>query len=123
MVHKAYKAISQILGQQVQTSGGNSMARRSQMEILIDILKAVAEGKEKPTHIMYRANLSWIRLKKQLNFLLNQELLLEISVDNGTIYKMTPKGKEVLEYFKRLEGELYNKKTKTLPTEVYAHYK
>ncbi|KYH40840.1 MAG: hypothetical protein AYL32_009150 [Candidatus Bathyarchaeota archaeon B26-2] len=93
------------------------------MEILIDILKAVAEGKEKPTHIMYRANLSWIRLKKQLNFLLNQELLLEISVDNGTIYKMTPKGKEVLEYFKRLEGELYNKKTKTLPTEVYAHYK
>ena len=96
------------------------MARRSQMEILIDILKAVAEGKEKPTHIMYRANLSWIRLKKQLKFLLDQELLREITVDSGTIYRITPKGKEVLEYFKKLEGELYNRR---IPTEVYVHYR
>jgi len=90
------------------------------MEILIDILKAVAEGKEKPTHIMYRANLSWIRLKKQLKFLLDQELLREITVDSGTIYRITPKGKEVLEYFKKLEGELYSRR---IPTEVYVHYK
>lgn len=98
------------------------MGRRSQMEILIDILKAVADGKQKPTHIMYRANLSWVRLKKQLDFLVKQELLVNMEIDGGKIYKVTRKGKEVLEYFKKLEGELYYKK-RALPTEVYIHYK
>ena len=98
------------------------MARRSQMEILIDILKAVANGKRKPTHIMYKANLSWTRLKKQLDFLTKQELLVNTVAEEGTIYKITPKGKEVLEYFKKIEGELYYKK-RALPTEVYIHYR
>jgi len=44
------------------------------MEIYIDILKAVAEGKRKPTHIMYRANLSWTRLRKYIDFLISQDL-------------------------------------------------
>ncbi len=92
------------------------------MEIFIDILKAVADGKQKPTHIMYRANLSWTRLQKQLDFLTKQEMLINTEVDDGTIYKITPKGKEVLEYFKRIEGELYYKK-RVLPTQVYVHYR
>ena len=50
------------------------MTRRSRMEILIDILKAVAKGNEKPTHIMYKANLSWKRLQEQLDFLLKQDM-------------------------------------------------
>lgn len=98
------------------------MTRRSQMEILIDILKAVADGKQKPTHIMYRANLSWTRLKKQLDFLIKQDMLANTEVDGGTIYRITQRGKEVLEYFKKIEGELYYKK-RALPTEVYVHYK
>ncbi|MFQ6095396.1 MAG: winged helix-turn-helix domain-containing protein [Candidatus Bathyarchaeia archaeon] len=98
------------------------MVRRSQMEILIDILRAVADGKRKPTHIMYKANLSWTRLKRQLDFLTKQELLVNKVTEEGTIYKITPKGKEVLEYFKKIEGELYYKK-RALPTEVYIHYK
>jgi len=98
------------------------MTRRSQMEILIDILKAVADGKQKPTHIMYRANMSWMRLKAQLDFLTKQEMLVSMGADEGTTYKLTQKGKEVLEYFKKIEGELYYKK-RVLPTEVYIHYK
>jgi len=98
------------------------MTRRSQMEILIDILKAVADGKQKPTHIMYRANLSWTRLKRQLDFLTKQEMLVDTEVEDGTTYRITQKGKEVLEYFKKIEGELYYKK-RVLPTQVYIHYK
>lgn len=98
------------------------MARRSQMEILIDILKAVADGKEKPTHIMYRANLSWTRLKKQLAFLTKQEMLVNMEVDGGTIYKITGKGKDVLTYFRKIEGELHYRK-RALPSEIYARYK
>lgn len=98
------------------------MARRSQMEILMDILTAVANGKQKPTHIMYRANLAWTRLQRQLDFLIKQDMLTSTEVDGGMIYKITRRGKEVLEYFKKIESELYYKK-RGLPTEVYIHYK
>ncbi|MCD6593311.1 hypothetical protein J7L00_04425 [Candidatus Bathyarchaeota archaeon] len=98
------------------------MARRSQFEIYLDILKAVAEGKRKPTHIMYRANLSWTRLKKYLDFLIAQGLLKETINDSATIFSLTEKGREVIGYYRRLEGVLYSKKP-ILPPEVYAQYK
>jgi len=88
------------------------------MEIFIDILKAVAEGKQKPTHIMYTANLCWSRMRKQLDFLTTQEMLVSTQVDVGTIYTITPKGKEILEYFRRIEGEIYHNK-RALLTELY----
>ena len=98
------------------------MTRRSQMEIYIDILKAVTDGKRRPTHIMYRANLSWTRLKKYLDFLIGQGLLVEEPDDRATIFSITPRGKDVLGYFKRIESVLYNTK-KVIPSEVYIQYK
>ena len=98
------------------------MTRRSQMEIYIDILKAVAEGKKKPTHIMYRANLSWTRLRKYIDFLISQDLLQERVNEGASAFTLTTKGKDVIGYFKRIEGELYTKK-KALPSEVYVQYK
>ena len=92
------------------------------MEILIDILKVVSDGNEKPTHIMYRANLSWTRLTEQLDFLIRQEMLAEIETDSGTIYKLKLKGKETLEYFRKIEVHLTGKK-QIMPTEVYATYR
>ena len=92
------------------------------MEIYMDILNAVADGRRKPTHIMYRSNLCWERLKDQLDFLVKQDLLERTTVDGSVIYSLTPKGKDVLGYFKKLEDELYYKK-KALPTEVYIHYR
>jgi predicted transcriptional regulator len=97
------------------------MTRRSQMEIYIDILRAVADGKKKPTHIMYRANLSWTRLKRYLDFLMSQDLLDEEINEGATAFSLTTKGKEVIGYFKKIEGELYHKK-KALPSEVYVQY-
>ncbi len=91
------------------------------MEIYIDILKAVAEGRRKPTHIMYRANLSWTRLNRYLDFLISQDLIQE--ANEGTIsFALTQKGKDVLVYFKRIESELYAKK-RAIPPEVYVQYK
>ncbi len=92
------------------------------MEILIDILRAVANGNEKPTHIMYKANLSWTRLKDQLDFLLKQDMLIEEEHEAGTVYRMTPKGKETIEYFKKIESHLTTKRG-LVPLEVYASYK
>ena len=98
------------------------MTRRSQMEIYIDILKAVVDGKRRPTHIMYRANLSWTRLKKYLDFLMTQSLLEETSEEGATIFIITPKGKDVLGYFKRIESVLYST-NRVIPSEVYVQYK
>lgn len=92
------------------------------MEIYIDILKAVADGKRRPTHIMYRANLSWTRLKKYLDFLMSQNLLEEALNDGATIFAITSKGKDVLGYFKRIENVLYNT-SRVIPSEVYVQYK
>ena len=92
------------------------------MEVLLDILGAVAEGRQKPTHIMYRANLHWKGLEKDLDLLVDQALLKETS-DNGTLsFTITPKGKTVLEYFRKLEGRLYHK-NRTIPYEVYIHHR
>ena len=91
------------------------------MEIYLDILKAVSEGRQKPTHIMYRANLSWTRLKTHLSFLTGQDLLEESDNKEGTIYLLTSKAKETLGYYKKLQGTLYH--TRSVPTEVYVRYK
>jgi predicted transcriptional regulator len=92
------------------------------MEIYMDIIKAVADGREKPTHVMYRANLSWIRLNRYLDFLVKQGFLRENLADGGTTFAITQKGKDVLVYYRRIEGELSVKK-RAIPNEVYAHYK
>ncbi len=88
----------------------------------MDIIKAVADGREKPTHVMYRANLSWIRLNRYLDFLVKQGFLKENLVDQATTFSITQKGKDVLAYYRKIEGELTARK-KAIPTEIYAHYK
>jgi len=87
------------------------------MEILLDVLEAVAEGRRKPTHIMYRANLSWTRLTRNLDFLVKQDLLERTEV-GGTTYRITQRGKDVLEYSNKIKNEIYLQK-RTFPTEVY----
>jgi len=97
------------------------MSRRSKMEIYLDILRVTSEGNSKPTHIMYRANLSWERLKKYLVFLDNQDLITSAERSDGIRYGITEKGREVLKYFRKIEGMLYQKR-KVLPSEIVVHY-
>ena len=92
------------------------------MEVLLDVLKAVAEGRQKPTHVMCRANLHSKRLKKHLDFLVEQALLEETFDDETSSFTMTPKGKSVLGYFKNLESRLYHK-NKIIPSEVYINHR
>ena len=97
------------------------MTRRSKMEIYIDILRVVSDGNHKPTHIMYRANLSWERLKGYLKFLSSQGLLTNVQKAKGTRYELTEKGRELLKYFRKIEGMLYYKR-KAIPSEVVVHF-
>jgi predicted transcriptional regulator len=98
------------------------MVRRSKMEIYIDILQVISEGNVKPTHVMYKANLSWARLMKHIRFLQSQDLLTIAQGSGVDRYEITEKGREVLSYFRKLEGALYYGKG-AIPSEVIARYR
>ncbi len=79
--------------------------RRSKLNIQLEVLKAVREGVDKPTRIMYAANMSWNRVRKVLDNLVDSGLLsvIENTVGNRSKrrYEITEKGISVLNY---LEG-------------------
>ena len=80
-------------------------SRRSKLEIYLDVLNVIKNGTEKPTRIMYEANLSWRLLESTLSSLVDQGLLLELDVsDSGdkrtkNVYKITQKGESLIQYF------------------------
>ncbi len=67
------------------------------------ILEAVRNGVEKPTRIMYAANLSWKPTQRTLSKLIEQDLVVEVrnpeSAKSRRRYKITDKGIAVLDYF------------------------
>ena len=83
-----------------------SMIRRSKLETYIDILNVIAEGVDRPTHIMYKSNVSWIALQQAFNNLMKQGFCIEEDDGNRRKYKLTNKGFSVLEYFAKVKSEL-----------------
>jgi predicted transcriptional regulator len=83
--------------------------RRSSLELHLDVLEAIKNGREKPTRIMYEANLSWTALKDILSSLVSQDLVEEIDMtesrDKRTnkVYRVTEKGNHLIRYFHRAE--------------------
>ena len=79
--------------------------RRSKLDIQLEVLKAVREGVDKPTRIMYAANMSWAPVSKILDRLVDRELLSMITNNGGNgskrRYEITEKGVSVINY---LEG-------------------
>jgi predicted transcriptional regulator len=85
-------------------------SRRSKLEIYLDVLKVIKQGTNKPTRIMYGANLSWKLLQNILSSLVDQSLIVEIDTSDSrdkrtnTIYDITNKGESVIRYFERAKG-------------------
>jgi predicted transcriptional regulator len=81
-----------------------SLRYRSKGRIFADILRAVKQdGSAKPTHILYKANLSHDRLTKYLTLLEDSELLTKTVVDDKAEYSITTKGEQFLMEFRRME--------------------
>ncbi len=79
--------------------------RRSQLEIRLNILSAVRDGVDKPTRIMYAANMSWKPVQRILSHLVEQGLL-EVrmyteSRQSKKRYVLTDKGANVIDYFEK----------------------
>lgn len=85
--------------------------RRSKLEITLSVLKAIESGIDKPTRIMYSANMSWNPTQKVLERLV-QEGHIQVTEEFGNKrakkrYEITEKGRNVLRYFHGAE-ELIN---------------
>lgn len=68
--------------------------RRDKTTIIIDILGALIEKDLKPTHLLYKSNLSHIRLKFYLSELVKQGLVEEIKTKDGGRCRITQAGVE-----------------------------
>ena len=85
------------------------MNKRDRITIINDILEFVRdkEGKAKPTHIMYKANLSNEMLNEYVRELLGKEFIKE-SKDKREkrTYSLTDKGFKFIAEYKQMKGFL-----------------
>ncbi|MBS7605874.1 MAG: winged helix-turn-helix domain-containing protein [Candidatus Bathyarchaeia archaeon] len=77
--------------------------RRSKIELYLEVLRAISKGVSKPTNIMYKCNLSWENSREILNFLLRQNLISVVDENGRKSYRLTERGREVLEYFSKAQ--------------------
>ena len=86
--------------------------RRSKLEIHIEILRALAcHGKLKPTHITYKANVNCSALKECLDFLIDRNLVKELTVSKKKqkrrFYAITELGLAALRNVKEIDNALH----------------
>jgi predicted transcriptional regulator len=85
---------------------GSQVTRRSRMETTCDILHVIESGVEKPTHIMYKANLSWAVMQGYLKSLEDQGLIF-LNMEQGKhLYRLSDKGKHLLSEFQEVQEKL-----------------
>src|SRR5262249_6264301 len=86
----------------VQAENGGSKekpSRRSELEIKMDVLQVVSQGIDRPTQIMYKANLSWVALQENLRSLVARSFLREESLGTRRRYELTQAGFDILRTF------------------------
>ena len=76
------------------------------MEVEIDILLAIAEGAGRPTHIMYRSNLSWAVMRSFIKILEQQGLVTSKEIEGRRNFVLTQKGSRVLETYDNVRTQL-----------------
>ena len=79
--------------------------RRGKLEIIADILRSMQkkEGKIKPTHLLYRSNLSHAKLKEYVNMLLEKGMIEEKTIKGRKMYFMKDQGHKFLLEFERIK--------------------
>jgi len=79
--------------------------RREKGEIVYDMLSALWANRRglKPTHLIYKSNISHVRLKKHIDELLDKGMVKEGTGEGGhKVYKITEKGIGFLKEFERM---------------------
>jgi predicted transcriptional regulator len=82
---------------------------RDKLHIIAEILETAKDTALK-TQIMYRANLSFTQLNDYLSFMLKNELLEKVSLNDREVYKATSKGIEFLQHYREITELLRTEK-------------
>ena len=79
--------------------------KRTRLEIMHDILKVIRNknGKIKPTHILYKSNLSYQMMEEYLKELIEKNFILEIKTKSGRTYSLTEKGFNFLDKYSMIK--------------------
>ncbi|VVB80404.1 Winged helix-turn-helix [uncultured archaeon] len=79
--------------------------KRNRLQIIHDILRVIRErnGRIKPTHILYKSNLSHQMMMEYLEELKQKEFILEIKKEKGKTYVITPKGEKYLSEYSAIK--------------------
>lgn len=85
--------------------------RRSRIELYVDVLRAINNGRRSPSRVVYAANPSYDRVIRCINFLVEQGLAQRIEEEKPKKrYTVTERGAEVIRYFNEVETALFYKK-------------
>ena len=82
-----------------------TVKRRGKLEVIADILKAIQneEGKIKPTHLLYKSNLSHAKLKEYSDTLLKKGMIDERMVNGKKMVFIKDHGRKFLSEFERIK--------------------
>ncbi|MBW2971980.1 hypothetical protein KY359_02990 [Candidatus Woesearchaeota archaeon] len=80
-------------------------ARRSRLEIVYDLLNSIREkgGTIKPTHLLYKSNLSHKKMTEYTADLMEKGFMEEREKDGRKVYALTDKGLEYVNEFSRMK--------------------
>lgn len=78
--------------------------RRNQLEIVYDILQAIQDkgGIIRPTHLLYKSNLSHARMKDYIDQLTNKGMILMTERDGKQHFGITEQGIKFLVDYKKV---------------------
>jgi predicted transcriptional regulator len=78
--------------------------KRNRLEVIKDILEVIRNrnGRIKPTHILYKSNLSYQMMEDYLSELKGKRFITEIKQPKGKTYAITDKGIQYLQQYKTL---------------------
>jgi predicted transcriptional regulator len=79
--------------------------RRGRLEIIGDILSSIQNkgGKIKPTHLLYKSNLSHTKLKEYIDILLEKGMIEEQTIKGKKMFLMKDTGYKFLSEFERIK--------------------
>jgi len=80
--------------------------RRSKLEIINDILRSIQDkrGKIKPTHLLYKSNLSHTKMKQYVQELIDKGMITVEHHKKARLYVITDTGLKFLEEFQRIRA-------------------
>ena len=78
--------------------------KRNKIRIIHDILIAIQQkgGKIKPTHLLYKSNLSYQRMNDYLQELMEKEFVEELQEKEKKFYTITEKGDVFLQEYSKI---------------------